>query len=38
VRLEAPPRSRFLQEMAQPPGSLPSRLMAENLISGVVLA
>lgn len=38
VRLEAPPRSRFLQEMAQSPGSLPSRLMAENLISGVVLA
>ena len=38
VRLEAPPRSRFLQAMAQPPGSLPDRLMAENLISGVVLA
>ncbi len=36
VRLEAQARSRFLEEIAQPQGTLHDRLLRENLISGVV--
>ncbi|UVH59807.1 biotin-dependent carboxyltransferase family protein [Variovorax paradoxus] len=38
VRSEAPLRSRFLKEIARPLGSLQSRLMRANLISGFVRA